>query len=190
MAMAMHNFHDTHGRLPTAAVRGRDGSPLLSWRVAILPFMESDNLHKRFRLNEPWDSAHNLQLLSEMPEVYAPPPRKRWKLPPYHTICHVFEGPGAAFEGSQGMRLDKDFPDGTWSTLLVVEAGKPVPWTKPENLTYDPNGPLPDLEGIFSDGFRARFVDASAHWVPKETSEEVIRAAITRNGDEKVWLDT
>ena len=51
------------------------GKPLLSWRVHILPFLGDDDsaeLYRRFRLNEPWDSPHNRQVLnsSKMPFVY------------------------------------------------------------------------------------------------------------------------
>jgi hypothetical protein len=44
-------------------------------------------------------------------------------MPPHHTVCHVFVGKGAAFEGTEGLRLPEDFPDGTSNTFLVVEAG-------------------------------------------------------------------
>jgi hypothetical protein len=71
MALAMHNFAATHGgRLPAAAIR-KGGKPLLSWRVAILPWLEQNALYERFRLDEPWDGPHNKALLEEMPRVYA-----------------------------------------------------------------------------------------------------------------------
>jgi hypothetical protein len=31
------------------------------------------------------------------------------------------------------------------NTIAVVEAADAVPWTKPEELDYNPNGPLPPL---------------------------------------------
>ena len=189
MALALHDYEDRHGRLPPAAVRGKDGTPLLSWRVLLLPFVGQKDLYDRFQQDEPWDSPHNLRLLEHMPPVYAPPPGKVGRMPPYHTVCHVFVGPGAAFEGPHGLRLKADFPDGTSHTLLVVETGKPVPWTKPEDLPYDPYGPLPDLTGIFHDGFRARLADGSGHWVTKGTGEASLRAAITRNGGDVLGPD-
>jgi hypothetical protein len=178
----MHNYHDTHGRLPPAVVYGADGKPLVSWRVLILPFIEQLDLYEQFRLDEPWDSPHNLRLLSQMPRTYAPPPGKAWKVPPYHTVCHVFVGPGTAFEGQEGLQFPSDFPDGLSNTLLFVEAGEPVPWTKPEDLPYDPERPLPELRCLFHDGFRACMADASRRFVPKRTNQATLRAAITRNG--------
>jgi hypothetical protein len=69
------------------------------------------------------------------------------------------------------------------NTFLVVEAGKPVPWTKPEDLCYDPDGPLPELDCIFTDGFRAAMADGSVRSISKQASEATLRAAITRNGN-------
>jgi hypothetical protein len=179
--MAMHNYESKHGRLPPAVVYGEDGKPLHSWRVLILPFIEEDALYKQFNLKEPWDSPANLRLLEKMPVLYAAPPRKAKRMPRYHTVCHVFVGKGTPFEGRQGVRTGDDFPDGISSTLLIVEAGKPVPWTKPEDLCYDPDGPLPELQCLFKDGFRAVMADSSRHWVSIQTSESTLRAAITRN---------
>src|SRR5438477_9227485 len=108
----MHAYADEHGRLPPAVVYGEDGTPLLSWRVLILPYIEQKPLFDRFKLDEPWDSPHNIELLAEMPRIFAPydgsPPHE-----PHTTYYQVFVGKGAAFEGRRGMRLKDDFPDGT-----------------------------------------------------------------------------
>src|SRR5262249_25160506 len=151
-------------------------------RVFILPYIEQDGLYKQFRLEEAWDSPHNIQLLPNMPSTYAAPGRKAKMVPAYYTVCHVFVGKGAAFEGREGLSLAADFPDGTSNTLLVVEAGEPVPWSKPDELPYDPDGPLPQLRCLFRDGFRAGFADGSVDWFPKGTDEAILRALITRNG--------
>ena len=183
LTMAMHNYHDTHGHLPPAVVYGENDRPLYSWRVLILPFLEQQGLYDQFKLDEPWDSPHNIQLLSKMPVVYEAPGSKRSKLPAYHTVCHVFFGKGAAFEGKKGLKFD-DFPDGLSNTLLIVEAGEPVPWTKPEEINFDPNEPVPELRCLFKDGFRAGLGDGSVCWIRKNPDPEKLRAAITRNGNE------
>jgi hypothetical protein len=41
--------------------------------VLLLPFIEAADVYDEFRLDEPWDSPHNLQLLAYMPEVYRAP---------------------------------------------------------------------------------------------------------------------
>ncbi len=72
IALAMHNYHSTFGTFPaSAAICDKDGKPLLSWRVAILPFIEQKALFDKFHLDEPWDSEHNLKLAKEvLPGVY------------------------------------------------------------------------------------------------------------------------
>jgi len=191
IAIALHHYHSGHGRFPPAAVHGADGKPLYSWRVEILPYIEEEQLYKQFALDEPWDSPHNIKLLPRMPRTYAAPGRKALKMPPYRTVCHVFVGKGAAFEGRQGLNMETDFPDGTTNTILLVDTGKPVPWTKPEDLEYDPDGPLPDLQGIFDDGFWACMVDGPniRRWIKKGTSEATLRALITRNGGDRPGPD-
>src|SRR5262249_33118524 len=78
-----------------------------------------------FHLDEPWDSPHNLTLLPRMPGTYAPPLGKVSKVPPHHTVCRVFHGPGAAFEGRGGLRLP-DFLDRTFHNLLGSRPGSRV----------------------------------------------------------------
>jgi hypothetical protein len=92
--LAFHNYHDAYGYFPSD-IRGKDGKPLLSWRVAILPFIEQDNFYRQFKLDEPWDSEHNLKLLAQMPNVY------RVGIEPKdatHTYYQVFAGPGTPFD--------------------------------------------------------------------------------------------
>ena len=69
----MHNYHDTYGTFPPAATTDGADKPLLSWRVAILPFLEQQPLYEQFHLDEPWDSPHNKTLIEQMPQVYAIP---------------------------------------------------------------------------------------------------------------------
>jgi hypothetical protein len=179
----MHNFEVTHGHLPPAVVYGADGKPLHSWRVLILPYIEQGPLYQRFRLEEPWDSPHNLALLPEMPATYAPPGRKKDKVPPNHTVCHVIHGPGAAFEDGKELRM-KDFADGTTNTLLIVEAGQPVPWTMPQDLPFYPDRPLPELTPLFKDIIRAAYGDGSVRYLPVNPDEATFRAMITHSGGE------
>src|SRR5438132_572840 len=130
---------------------------------------------------------HNLKLLHKMPSIYAP--TSRVEAPPYHTFFRVFVGKGAAFEGRQGLRYPEDFADGTSKTILVVDAAEPVPWTKPDELVYSPDQPLPKVGGLYPDVFYVALADGSVRAVSKKVSEATLRAAITRNGRDALGTD-
>jgi hypothetical protein len=177
LALAMHDYNDTYRRLPAAAIYSKDGkTPLLSWRVALLPYLEQGNLYNQFKLDEPWDSPHNIRLLSQMPKVYAP---VRGDAPPNCTRYQVFTGPKTPFRGPVPPRIPVTFLDGTSNTFLIVEADDAVPWTKPADLVVSPNAPLPRLGGVWGDGFLAAMADGSVRFVnTRRTSEQTLRLAI------------
>jgi hypothetical protein len=191
IGLAMHEYQRAFGQLPQAAITDKAGKPLLSWRVALLPHMISDGgrrtLYGQFKLDEPWDSDHNKKLLDRMPSVYAPPLKPAgWK--PNTTYYQVFTGEQTLFPPGKKMRLS-DIKDGPENTILIVEAYEAVPWTKPADLLYDPTGPLPQLGGIFGDGFRVAMADGSVgHFLPKNIDPATLRALITPAGGEKVTL--
>src|SRR6202789_1676353 len=73
IGLAMHNYHSANDAFPMPAITDKDGKPLLSRRVAILPYIEKQELYNKFKLEEPWDSPHNKALLKEMPTTYLCP---------------------------------------------------------------------------------------------------------------------
>ena len=73
IALAMHNHHDASKEFPAAYSTDKQGKPLLSWRVKILPLIGQDALYRQFHLDEPWDSEHNKKLIPLMPPVYMAP---------------------------------------------------------------------------------------------------------------------
>jgi Protein of unknown function (DUF1559) len=181
----MLNYEGVYGRLPPAVVYGKDGKALYSWRVPMLPYLEENGVYEKFHLDEPWDSPNNLPLAEQMPLIYAPSPRRAKLAPPNHTFCHVFIGKGSAFEDPEGQKL-ATFTDDRSKTLLIMEAGPAVPWTKPEGLLYVPDGPLPEFTPIFRDRYRTAMVDGANRHIPLTTSAETFRALITRNGGESL----
>lgn len=60
-------------QLPLGPAPAPEQSELLSWRVHLLPALGLQSLHARFRLNEPWNSEHNLPLVQEIPPVFRDP---------------------------------------------------------------------------------------------------------------------
>ncbi len=136
MALAMLNYESATGAFPKPAITDKDGKPLLSWRVAILPYIEQQGLYNRFKLDEPWDSPHNKELIKEMPQTYVCPSRANAE--PGTTTYRVFVGPGALFEEGKGTNI-ANITDGTSNTIMISESSESVPWTKPDaELKFDP----------------------------------------------------
>ena len=186
LGLAMHNFAQDRGRYPAAAIR-KDGKPLLSWRVALLPFLDEKALHDKFHHDEPWDSPHNKALLDEMPAIYAPVTGKKEESK-HSTYYQVFAGPGALFGGGEGSRRE-EIKDGAGLTIMIVEAAKPVPWTKPDDLSFDKEKPLPELGGLFKGGFHILCANGSVRFLDRTNKPEVLRALITPNGGEPISDD-
>jgi len=183
MALAMHSYHDTYRMFPPAAICDANGKPLLSWRVAILPYIEQQELYRQFKLDEPWDSAHNRKLIPQMPSTYALPAAHK---KPGETHYRVFVGGGAGFEWSKGTRIF-DITDGTSNTILAVEAAESVPWTKPDELVYDAKKPLPKLGNFYGNGrCNVALFDGSVRFLANDLPEQTLRALITRAGGEAI----
>jgi prepilin-type processing-associated H-X9-DG protein len=185
IGLAMHNFNSSNDHFPPAAITGPEGKPLLSWRVAILPYIEQQELYNQFHLDEPWDSPHNMALLGRRPRTYACPSSGDIGNDATLTTYQVLVGPGTMFEDGKGTSI-ASIRDGTSNTLLVVESDDPIPWTQPEDLHYDPKAPLPPMGSKHPGGFNALFADGSVKFLKKSIVEEVFRAWITRSGGEVV----
>jgi hypothetical protein len=186
IALAFHNFNDTNGNLPTD-ILDKDGKPLLSWRVAILPFVEQDALYKQFKLDEPWDSENNKKLIEKMPKLYAP---VRVKAKAGDTFYQVFVGgDDALFGGKKKPKIPQSIPDGTYFTGMIFEAGEPVVWSKPADLPFDAKKPLPKLGGLFDGECHVAMADGSVRLLKKNPDEQHMKYLIMPNDGMVVDFD-
>ena len=185
--LAFHNYVSANNAFPRDYT-DKDGKPLLSWRVAILPYLEQGDLYNKFKLDEPWDSPNNKPLLKEMPQVFMCPDRT--KAEPFTTTYRGFSGPGAMFETDKNITF-ADVTDGTSNTIAVAESKDAVPWTKPDDLPFDPQA-APSLFGAGSPhpgGFNCGFADGSVRFIKNSISVIVFKALITRAGGEVIAND-
>lgn len=172
IALAVLNFESAYRRLPAAFSQSEDQQPLLSWRVHILPFIEQNNLYEQFRLDEPWDSPHNLALLELMPETYRGP---NSQAAPGHTVYLGVAGPNAAFgipdkdgrpSASSGQRMAA-ITDGLSNTILAIEVADElaVPWTKPDSEIDFQNVEPWRFYGQFPGGVNVAFCDGAVRFL-------------------------
>ena len=185
IALAVHNYHAANNTFPRPAIVGPSGKPLLSWRVAILPYLEQQELYDKFKQDEAWDSPHNKALLKEIPSVYRCPSRGR--VESFTTNYRVFAGDGALFEKGREIGV-ADVTDGTAATIMAVESSESVPWTKPDDLPFDPAA-APTLRGAGSPhpgGFHAAMASSAVRFLKNTIDPGVFRALITRAAGEVV----
>lgn len=180
IALAMHNYYQGNKHFPLVASASRDGKPLLSWRVHILPYLDQDSLFKQVHLDEPWDSPHNRTLIDKMPAVYRHPfsqadsGRTNYLLP---------VGNGAAFSADMPTTF-RDIRDGTSYTIMVVEVDdqQAAIWTKPDDWAFDPEDPTRGLGRFYPSDPMAAFFDGSVqplHWPQTPDDLHRLRALVT-----------
>lgn len=189
---AIHLHHDAFGWYPAANSTNPSitSSPYpVSWRVLLLPYLDHEDLFRRYRFDEPWDGPNNRELLSLMPDVYRRPTTDPSGVPEGHTFYRAFGSPpgqpaNAAFIDYETLFLFSDFTDGMAQTPLVVESADAVPWTQPEYLNFYTGEDMPYLGKDYSGGARGVGANISTFLYPSDPTGEAIRANATPDGSE------
>ena len=181
MGLAALNYESAFLNFPQQANYSKDGQPLLSWRVHILPYLDQMALYDQFHLDEPWDSDHNKKLIPLMPQIYVNP---NLELAPGKTVYLGVAGENCFF--SKKKRGSDQIPDGTSNTAMIVEANEEMAqtWTKPADWELQLENPLSGLGGLRPAGFIVLFADGSVRTVPQTVDPKDWKAACTVNGGE------
>lgn len=154
---AMERYREkNNGHYPPAAILDKDGRPVLSWRVALLPYLGEEALYKEFHLEEPWDSLHNKKLIKNLPKCLNT--ERYWRGPVGKTTDLVFSGPNTLFEGTKGVKKDDVSP----KSILVLQGGNNlgVYWTKPADVAVR-GDKLPELFEPYGGQVRVILVDGT-----------------------------
>jgi type II secretory pathway pseudopilin PulG len=185
IVLAMHNYAYTHKTFPPAYTADKDGKPLLSWRVLILPFLGEDPLYKQFHLDEPWDSPHNKKLIARIPTVYKDPSSSVSSQGKANYL--TVRGEKTVFPGDRGISF-REIRDGSANTIMTVEVpdAKAVIWTRPDDFDYDQTDPKKGLLGMRAGGVIIGLADGSVRFLPSSIRSETLGALFTRDGGESI----
>jgi prepilin-type processing-associated H-X9-DG protein len=204
IGLAMHNYHDVYQFYPMATYSGEGRMPERSWRVTVLPFLDQAPLYQKYDQNVAWDAAPNVALQKTVIPSYDCPgrPTKFDQQQRFLAAYSAVTGTGAVFENNR-FRSDSSITDGISNTLMVVETcGAPVVWSQPQDINIDTNPVGINLPGAVrhesggalssyhSGGANALLADGSVRFFSQNTSPDILKALMTRDGNEllpKEW---
>jgi hypothetical protein len=186
LALALYQYHENQKCYLPAYVVGPDGRRWHSWRVFLLPYLDSQRLHRQYRFDEPWDSEHNRKLWNQCPSCY------RCPTDPQQTAATNYVavvGQSTMWPGAEIAKFS-DCKDGSANTIHLMEISPGVPWLAPVDVSEE--------EAIADLGKRSRFhipkhetirhaamVDGSVRVITAEdATPETVWAMLTRKGGE------
>ena len=209
IALAMHFYHAKYHSFPPAYTVDQSGKPLHSWRVLILPFLESTELKELYddiRLDEPRDSEHNRQFHSRKPHLFQCPSDRdtgmraflsgrfnKLLLSDLNCNYSVVVGEQTIFPGSKTTKIS-DISDGLSNTILVVERMFPICWMDPTHeITFD-DACRGINAGVFCPGSahpggcNMALADGSVRYISEPIEPETLKGLLTKAGGESVTV--
>jgi len=185
---ALELYRDQHGSYPPAFTTDAKGTPLLSWRVLILPQLGHPDLYDRFNHEEAWDGPMNNWLVQQPPEVYACPSAFNAFPGETHYLGIVDSGTLFARDAARY----EEITDGPEQTIAVAEVrGMNIAWTEPNDLDFTQLQRSGE-KGLMSDhpdGSHLLMADGTVLFLSDSVATDYLHAMATINGGEDVPIE-
>jgi hypothetical protein len=184
IATALLAYHKDKGKFPPAATLSKEGKPLLSWRVQILPYLGHNLLYKQFKQNEPWDSEQNKKLIRRIPPSFRETQDDLNKgTTPFQApvgLATIFP-PGGT--GTNSIQIINELSN----TIMIVKVpeDKSAIWTKPEDWEIDVNLSAKDLLKGFTNAIVFACADGEVKTMPLKVAEDNIKSMLVIEGKPK-----
>jgi prepilin-type processing-associated H-X9-DG protein len=204
IALAVHCYAQAYHCFPPSCVADKNGKPMHSWRVLILPYLKQDDLYHEYDFSEPWNGPHNSRLMEKCPAVFhcpqaghQDPSAAGYVAPdPSATNYVAVVGDATLWPESKSVRF-QDIRDGVSNTIMFVEvADSDINWMEPRDLNFDRAivGVNVDkrhgISGYHNGGAYFAFVDGSVKDLPDKMSLAMLRALLTIAGGEAIDQET
>ncbi|QDT11871.1 DUF1559 domain-containing protein [Planctomycetes bacterium K23_9] len=184
--LAFHNFHSAYKYIPARCWTDKASKPLLSWRVAVLPFMNQQAIWQEMDRTQAWDSDQNRPFSETVIPAYSgirPDPKQ-----PHSTRLRAPVFPGSAWHGEGEPKRFRDVIDGLSNTIAVIVAPPEAatPWASPEPWIISTDDPMKDVFGDQDEVIVARF-DGSIQVIKKtDMTNKKLAAMLTIAGKEVI----
>ncbi len=171
LILALHQYHDAHGKFPPAYTKDENGNPLTSWRVLILPQLGHQDIYNKYDQSKPWDSPENLPLSKSTPDALVNPliENATGGMTPFVAVA----GPNTVLSTEKSHRFS-DIRDGTASTAIFIEdLNHPVIWSQPVDLSPEDLLARPSFEDNIHGGTQFGIADGHIFQYGNDDREKI-----------------
>jgi hypothetical protein len=123
----LKNYEELYGSFPPVVVREKQGRPLRSWRIALLPYLDYPNVVRSYQFDKPWNAVENLALATKVDAYHCPDSSEGNEMTNYVALLRrKSAGDDAGTESAD---------DQVWA---IVEIGdSKIPWMSPQDIELD-----------------------------------------------------
>ncbi|MGD9128236.1 MAG: DUF1559 domain-containing protein [Planctomycetia bacterium] len=191
LGIALYYYESTQGKFPPAFISDESGRPMHSWRVLLMPYIESNDFYDTYDFEKPWDSPENRKIFEKYTpmHIYHCPsdssPRS-WKSGATSYVAVLGEDTFWRPDGTP--RKAEEITKGVSNTPVLIEIDNSgIPWGEPRDVKLDDflSGKLSWSESCVHThrfflevpvrGRNVAFADGSVRFMPDDLTPEQLR---------------